>query len=104
MNSKIDHLPIDGSRHRPFYRSFLYKHHHLLKSFSARTTRLKPPSALQSSDPYKVLQVTPGSSLEDIKAAYYQKIKLLHPDVNEQDTTEEAVALNIAYSTLLQGN
>ena len=56
------------------------------------------------SDPYKVLKISPGSSLTDIKAAYYQQMKKLHPDVNaERDTTEDAVELNIAYTALLQG-
>ncbi len=76
--------PFKSPRHRQFTQNFT-------------------PSAAQSKDPYRVLQVTPGSSLSDIKAAYYEKIKLLHPDVNEEDTTEEAVGLNIAYATLLQG-
>lgn len=79
--------------------------HRLQPHLPASTSRkrCKPPSGVQSNDPYKVLQVAPGSSLVDIKAAYYQKIKLLHPDVNENDTTEQAVVLNAAYATLLQG-
>ncbi|KAL4522632.1 hypothetical protein Ndes2437A_g07394 [Nannochloris sp. 'desiccata'] len=78
--------------------------HRLQPHLPASTSRkrCKPPSGVQSNDPYKVLQVAPGSSLVDIKAAYYQKIKLLHPDVNENDTTEQAVVLNAAYATLLQ--
>ena len=81
----------------------LHKQRQQVPTTIAHRSRCRPPSALQSKDPYKVLQITPGSSLADIKAAYYQKIKLLHPDVNENDTTEEAVHLNIAYATLLQG-
>ena len=31
-------------------------------------------------NPYEVLEIAPGSSLEDIKSAYHQKAKLWHPD------------------------
>jgi hypothetical protein len=94
-----------GNTNRPFWGPSLHKFQlHLPASPATSRKQCKPPSAVQSKDPYKVLQVAPGSSLEDIKAAYYQKIKLLHPDVNENDTTEEAVVLNIAYTTLIQGN
>lgn len=59
---------------------------------------------MASSDPYKVLKITRGSSMTDIKAAYYQQMKEMHPDVNpDRDTTDEAVQLNIAYTALLQG-
>ena len=55
-------------------------------------------------DPYTVLSISRGSSKIEIRAAYYQKMKLLHPDVNkDQDTTEAAVKLNAAYVSLFQG-
>ncbi|MBY0420928.1 MAG: J domain-containing protein, partial [Parvularculaceae bacterium] len=31
-------------------------------------------------DPYALLRVPRGSSLEDVKRAYYQRIKAVHPD------------------------
>lgn len=89
---------------RPFWGSSLHIFKFQLLASPAKNKQSKPPSAVQSNDPYTVLQVTPGSSLVDIKAAYYQKIKVLHPDVNQgDDTTKEAVALNMAYASLIQG-
>ena len=55
-------------------------------------------------DPYRLLEVQQGSSFAEIKAAYYSKMKELHPDVNpDRDTTDDAVRLNAAYTTLFQG-
>jgi DnaJ domain len=94
---------VVSNTHRPFWGASLRRNQPLPTSPAPRRHQWKPPAALQSKDPYKVLQVTRDSSLAEIKAAYYQKIKLLHPDLNENDTTEEAVVLNIAYAALLQG-
>lgn len=92
-----------NTTHRPFSGSYVRIHKQQLLSIPPARSPLKPPTAIQSKDPYKVLEIAPGSSLEDIKASYYSKIKLLHPDVNENDTTEDAVLLNVAYATILQG-
>ena len=49
------------------------------------------------------LAVDEVSSAEDLRAAYYERMRALHPDVNpERDTTEEAAAVNEAYAALTE--
>lgn len=51
-----------------------------------------------------MLQVDRSSSRAEVRAAYIEQIKLLHPDLNpDQDTTEAAAALNAAYEAVLIG-
>ncbi|KAL4435186.1 hypothetical protein ABPG77_001868 [Micractinium sp. CCAP 211/92] len=56
-------------------------------------------------DPYALLQVSRGASRRAIRAAYIERIKLLHPDVSPpgEDTTAAAAALNAAYEALMDG-
>jgi DnaJ-class molecular chaperone len=50
-----------------------------------------------------LLQVSEVSGIMELKQAYHARIKRLHPDVNQhQDTTDEAAAVNAAYSTLCE--
>lgn len=52
---------------------------------------------------HALLGIPPGSTKAEIRAAYIEQIKELHPDVNPvQDTTGPAADLNAAYSHLLE--
>ena len=52
---------------------------------------------------HALLGIPPGSTKAEIRAAYIEQIKELHPDVNlVQDTTGVAADLNAAYSHLLE--
>ncbi|DBB11683.1 TPA: hypothetical protein ACH3X3_007064 [Trebouxia sp. C0006] len=54
-------------------------------------------------DLYRLLGVSASSSKADIRAAYISKIKVMHPDVSaDDDATEDAVALNAAYTALME--
>lgn len=61
-------------------------------------------------DPYELLSLLPGSSIEQIKAAYRAKLKLYHPDKTDPFLkafgTEMTKLLTAAYKTLVkdQGN
>jgi hypothetical protein len=51
----------------------------------------------------ELLQVSEVTGLVDLKQAYHERIRQLHPDVNRaRDTTDEAAAVNAAYATLCQ--
>lgn len=56
-------------------------------------------------DPFALLQVRRGSNRREIRTAYIDRIKQLHPDVNPagDDSTAAAAALNAAYERLMQG-
>lgn len=55
-------------------------------------------------DLYRLLGVSASSSKAEIRAAYISKIKVMHPDVSaDDDATEDAVALNAAYTALMVG-
>lgn len=70
-------------------------------------SRLSPNRAAPSPSPdnaHDILGLPSQTQLSraTIRAAYLQKMKLLHPDVNRAiDTTEDAIRLNRAYQTLL---
>lgn len=50
-----------------------------------------------------LLQIDDISGAEDLKTAYYARMRDLHPDVNPgRDTTADAAAVNDAYETLTQ--
>lgn len=74
-----------------------------------RRRRAAVPAAAAASkgepDPHALLQVPRGASRRAIRAAYIERIKLLHPDVSPagQDTTAAAAALNAAYEQLMEG-
>lgn len=51
---------------------------------------------------YRILEVEPGASREEIRAAYRKVMLRMHPDRNrDKDTTVEAAAVNEAASILL---
>ena len=54
---------------------------------------------------YTILNVQPTASRKEIRKAYLEKSKLLHPDAtssNAKDTHEEFVLINEAYSVLIK--
>ena len=64
-----------------------------------------------SSDPYKLLEIDPGSTREEIRSAYHDKVRAYHPDRIisldlPEDMTEYAndmlSRINAAYETLMQ--
>lgn len=53
-------------------------------------------------DPYELLGVTPDSTIEEVRRAYRQAIKKVHPDKPEnRGRHEETVELNTAYAFIL---
>ncbi len=53
-------------------------------------------------DPYKVLEINPGASEEEIKKAHRRLAKKYHPDLNPGDThaAEKMNEINAAYDIL----
>ncbi len=71
------------------------------RSFSSTAIRHKPD--FSSKDPYKVLDVKPGSSKKEIKAAYYKAMQENHPDTNNHpDAKSNAQKLNDAHAKLTE--
>lgn len=61
-----------------------------------------PRATSASSDPYRVLGVEPGATKAEVRAAYLESMKSLHPDVNPSpDATQVATCLNMAYEEVL---
>ncbi len=53
-------------------------------------------------DYYKILEIHRDASLDDIKRAYRNKAKLIHPDINNSPRANEVFAIvNEAYETLM---
>lgn len=57
-------------------------------------------SASVPSDLYELLGITPKASAANIKQAYYDKMKICHPDIAGPDGEEMCMLLNDAYDTL----
>ena len=54
---------------------------------------------------YQILEISPSASSEEIKRAYREKAKLLHPDINKTNEAQEIFALvSEAYETLSNEN
>ena len=56
------------------------------------------------SECYRILELTPQATLEEIKSAYRQLVKRYHPDRNPGDrqAAERFIQINQAYETLLE--
>ena len=53
---------------------------HIGKSSSVKPPESKPAAPVEPRSPYDVLGVEPSASNEDVKRAYREKVKHLHPD------------------------
>ncbi|QHT70586.1 J domain-containing protein [Rhodocytophaga rosea] len=57
---------------------------------------------MSTEESYRILQIPPGASHQDIKRAYRTQAKLFHPDVNRSlDAQKQFVLVNQAYEKLL---
>lgn len=78
--------------------------HYMQAPYAARIGRL-PCYASQEGDSYsfyRLLEVSPNSSRAEIRAAYIDKIRTMHPDISsDSDATNDSVALNAAYAALM---
>ena len=55
-------------------------------------------------DALKLLEINDDCTLEEVKKAYRQKIKLLHPDLGtDQSCEKKTVDLNLAYEVACKG-
>ncbi|WP_078872216.1 J domain-containing protein [Streptomyces sp. NRRL S-337] len=61
---------------------------------------------MEKRDPWAVLGIQSGATMEEIKKAYREKVRLLHPDIHESrpetrgETEEEMKEVNEAYYLL----
>lgn len=62
-------------------------------------------NAMKKDDPYAILGIHWGATKTEIKEAFREKARQLHPDVNQKDSAEEALnkfkVVQKAYSTLM---
>jgi hypothetical protein len=59
-------------------------------------------NSFTASDYYRILDLTAGSSVEEIKKAYRKKARLYHPDMNQNpDAMEKFISVSEAYEFLL---
>jgi DnaJ-class molecular chaperone len=57
---------------------------------------------MSTEESYRILQIPPGASHQDIKRAYRKQAKLFHPDVNRStDAQKQFVLVNQAYEKLI---
>ena len=68
-----------------------------------RRTAARAVKAVEVQRSLDLLQIVQVRGLVELKRAYYERIRELHPDVNQdRDTTDEAAAVNAAYDTLCE--
>lgn len=54
---------------------------------------------------YRILDISPGATPQEIKRAYYKKAKVYHPDINNSsDAKSQFILINEAYELLINGN
>lgn len=90
-------LQIEAACLRPFHNGTILislKRKMLRTSFSTRASADRRY--------FEILEVEPGASQEEIRAAYRKAIFRIHPDRNpKKDTTAEAARLNEAFEALI---
>ncbi|GAB4282648.1 MAG: hypothetical protein Kow0029_28330 [Candidatus Rifleibacteriota bacterium] len=76
---------------------------------SASTNEQNHKAATEDDDPFSILGVDRNAGVDEIKAAYYEKIKQYHPDLVskmgpeiQQVAAEKTRRLNEAYETLMK--
>lgn len=72
-------------------------------SFFCKPTGYPPIKCCASPEnPYLILNIPRRASKDQIREAYLARIRLIHPDVNQADTTQQAAKLNAAYEALIR--
>lgn len=73
------------------------------KSFNTRMGYDDAVNILDSKNPYDILGVVIGCSINDIKKAFRKLAKQYHPDVNQSPDANEKIKQIIAAYTILNG-
>jgi DnaJ-domain-containing protein 1 len=60
------------------------------------------PAAVTTSSPWHVLGVAPGADLAEVKRAYRQLVRRVHPDVHPRATDDERRALQVRFSEITE--
>ena len=74
------------------------------KSFHQRVSKEEADEILGSDDPYKILGISRGSSITEIKSAFRKLARIWHPDLNPyriDEATKKMQKINAAYSLLI---
>ena len=53
-------------------------------------------------DPYKVLEVSPESSIDEIKSSYYKLARQFHPDKTSETNSQKFLEISEAWNILLK--
>lgn len=76
-----------------------------MRRFVRSRTLFTNANELKKNDPYAILGIHWGATTTEIKDAFRKKARELHPDVNKNDSAEEALekfkVVQKAYSTLM---
>jgi hypothetical protein len=112
-------LPPHLSTARPSFRTFggvqsrsndqcQYQHQHTRTQNLQRRSYFTNGDAMKKTDPYAILGLNwgDGATTSDIRAAFRDKARLLHPDVNKIDSPDQALkkfqALQQAYEQIVK--
>ena len=85
------------------YQEMRGRHAHGGSQRASEHQRRHEPSGAAAGSPYEVLGVQPGVSQEELRAAYRELVRRLHPDRNPgfvAEATERLAAINAAYELL----
>ncbi|CAD6194801.1 unnamed protein product [Caenorhabditis auriculariae] len=81
-------------------KQFSISYVHLLRSRIIDYRITKQSSSFTGKNHYEVLGVNKNATLKEIKTAFYEKSKLLHPDNSNEKSSTEFVELKTAYDIL----
>lgn len=85
------------------YQEMSGRHAHAGSQRASEHQRRHQPRGAAAGSPYEVLGVQPGVSQEQLRAAYRELVRRLHPDRNPgfvAEATERLAAINAAYEQL----